>query len=135
MSPDDFEQQLRNQPLRSLPSTWRAEILETARRATRPQRSAPILQLPWWQEWLWPGPQAWAGLAAVWVILLGLRLTAPSTPAPWTAQRPPSPEAQMALAAQRREMTRLLDGPAESTPVSKPSVPGPRSDRMPPFKA
>lgn len=137
MKPDEFEQQLRNQPLRPVPPEWRAEIIDTARRASRRQAAAPVRQsAPWWREWLWPSPQAWAGLAAVWLFLLGLHFTGPADSASSTVQtQSPTPEIRMALAAQRLEMTRLLDGPVESTPPSKPAVPGPRSERTTPSKA
>jgi hypothetical protein len=129
MKPDEFEQQLRSQPLREAPSEWRAEIL-TAARAARPALSSRV---PGWREWLWPCPQAWAGLAAVWMLLLGLHVTAPSRPSALASQSP-SLETQTALAAQRRELARLLDAPADAAPTSKPSVPGPRSERASPIK-
>ena len=144
MKPDEFEQQLQNQPLRAVPSAWRAEILRKAkasgaadvRRLSLNSERGTRNTTSWWREWLWPCPQAWAGLAAVWMILLGLRLTDLSTSASSTAQtRPPTPEARMALAAQRREMTRLLEGPVEPASTPKRAIPGPRSERMSPSKA
>jgi hypothetical protein len=156
MKPDEFEQQLQNQPLRAAPPAWRAEILRQAKASAaadarrlssqsairNPQTAIPqtLLTLAatrsWWREWLWPCPQAWAGLATVWMILLGLLLTDPSLSSSLTAQaRPPTPEARMALAAQRREMIRLLDGPVEPASIPKRAVPGPRSERMSPSKA
>jgi hypothetical protein len=153
MKPDDFEQQLQNQPLRPAPAGWRAEILRQAAGADaksqrevaecemrntecEPERLGSAPAPSGWLEWLWPCPQAWAALAAIWILLLGLHLThPPSLSSPITQTRPPTPEARMALAAQRREMTRLLDGPVEPPSAPKPAVPGPRSERMPPSKA
>jgi hypothetical protein len=66
------------------------------------------------------------------MILLGFHLNDPSLTAPTP---PPTPEARMALAAQRREMTRLLDGPVEPASTPKRAIPGPRSERMSPSKA
>src|SRR3954464_9593388 len=71
MNNDDFENRLRQQPFRSPPPAWREKILKSAR-ALEPQRaSAPAeTQGTWWRALLWPSPHAWAGLAAVWLILL-----------------------------------------------------------------
>ncbi|PYK58897.1 MAG: hypothetical protein DME21_14645, partial [Verrucomicrobia bacterium] len=69
MRPEDFEKQLQRQPLRKIPAEWRGEILDAARRAHEPQPSQPA---SWWRALLWPCPQAWAGLAAVWVLILAL---------------------------------------------------------------
>ena len=130
MKPDDFERQLRSQPCRGIPSEWRAEILEAAHaarrvHATRAARDAA--RIPWWREWLWPCPQAWAGLAAVWMILVGLRITA-SSASPSTSMQFADLEKQTALAAQRRELARLLEVPYDPAPSSKATVPGPRSE-------
>src|SRR3954451_19232550 len=79
MNADDFEQQLERQPLRSLPLEWRKEILEKARveSPSEPSRlSSPAA--PWWRELLWPCPQAWAGVLAAWLVIIGLRFTAGS---------------------------------------------------------
>src|SRR5580765_2848428 len=81
----DFEKELERRPLRKLPEEWRREILAVC------QASARGLQPPsqisrdrgqegrvWWRELFWPCPQAWAGLAVVWVIIIGLHLIAGS---------------------------------------------------------
>ena len=75
MKPDDFEQRLQRQPLRVVPEEWRAEILGTASStaATQMSRSADRTT-NWLSTLLWPHPRAWAGLAAVWMVILGLKL-------------------------------------------------------------
>jgi hypothetical protein len=134
MKPDDFENQLERQSFRAAPAEWRAEILQAARASVSPRapRLAPPA-LPWWREWLWPSPQAWAGLAAVWLVIVGLNATIASRSTEMAKQPPkPSPEAETTLAAQRRELARLLDNFSEPTPAPKAGPPGPRSENVSP---
>jgi hypothetical protein len=137
MKPDDFEQELQRQPIRSVPEEWRTGILQAARHDARSQRLASHVEpIFWWRHWLWPCPQAWAGLAAVWMIILGLNATA-RKPLALAANPPltPSPETQITLAAQRRELARLLENFAEPTPAPKPVPASPRSEGSSPSKA
>jgi hypothetical protein len=131
MKPDEFEQDLQCQLRRRVPGEWRGKILEAAQAAARervgPQEEEHGWCFPSWREWFWPCPQAWAGLAAVWMILLGFQLATASAPSAM-ARRSPSSEVRMALAAQRRELARLLDVPADPAPAPRPTVPGPRSE-------
>lgn len=69
---DEFEQFLSQQPLHGVPPGWRREIL--------PDRQ------PTWREWLWPSPVAWATVAAMWLVILGLQLA--SRPTTTTADVP-----------------------------------------------
>jgi len=132
MKPDDFENQLQRQPLRAAPSGWREEILRGASGTLAPRAASPHV-LPWWHEWLWPSPQAWAGLAAVWLVILGLNVTTASRSTDMAKQSPkPSPEVETTLAAQRRELARLLDNFSEPTPAPKAGPPGPRSENVSP---
>lgn len=134
MKPDDFENQLQRQPLRAVPAEWRGEILQTARSANCPRASrlAPRA-CPWWREWLWPSPKAWAALAAAWAIIAVLNLMNSPGRAELARQTArPSPEAETALAAQRRELARLLDNYSESSPAPKAARPGPRSENFSP---
>jgi hypothetical protein len=143
MSPDDFEKRLQRQPLRQLPSEWRQEILSAARQASSPYHasrithhasSSPSLlstinyQL---STLLWPHPVAWAGLAAVWVAILGINLTTrDASTAVAKHALPVSPQVFLAFQEQERLLTELL-GPRE-TPVAekpKPGPPRPRSER------
>jgi len=143
MKPDDFEQNLRRQPFREVPSDWRASILQTARAAGNDPASA-TLAMPgvadsgpsaktnvWslgWREWLWPCPQAWAGLAAIWLFIAGLNLTTPAQPT-MAQQRPRAVgENEPTLAEQRRELARLLDATLTEPKTAPKPPPGPRSE-------
>ncbi len=68
---DDFEQLLKSQPVRAMPAAWRHEILAAAQPAAKAPARPSI-----WQAWFWPSPYAWGGLAAVWVVILGLNIAA-----------------------------------------------------------
>ncbi len=79
---NEFERKLQSQQLRQVPSAWRERILAEAAspsaNAREPQPSSEKEQRSWnWQEWLWPAPQAWGALAAVWILLAALVAWAP----------------------------------------------------------
>lgn len=133
MKPEDFEKQLQRQPLREVPGEWRAEILRATRSAAAPQPS--IFAAMRWREWLWPSPQAWAGLAAVWMVIFGLNMTTPTDPGAMAKRSPAATaETEMTLAGQRRELARLLDNNfSEPAPAPK-QPPGPRSEGPSPSK-
>ena len=136
MKTDDFEQRLQRQPLRSIPSEWREEILVAAdvNRRTQPVRELTFaatfrLRL---RELLWPCPQAWAGLATVWLVILVLNLATGerATTVATKQSPPPSPEMLMALREQQRLLAELIG--SKETPVadkSKSALPQPRSER------
>lgn len=75
---EQFEQRLRQQPLRQIPEDWRASILQAAQSAridghpVRPARN----RFDWLRVIrrelifsLWPNSKGWAGVAAVWVLI------------------------------------------------------------------
>ena len=136
MKLDEFEKQLQRQPLRPVPGHWRAEILEAARAAEQQdglRRSSDVV--PWWREWLWPSPQAWAGLATVWLAILALNMTGSSQSSDM-AKQATTPPVDASLSTQRRELARLLDKDnfSDPVPVPKPAPTGPRSEGLSPSK-
>src|ERR1017187_7988191 len=121
---NEFEQFLKKQPLRELPLAWRKEILHAL--------PEPKAARPWWQEWLWPSPFAWAGLACAWLTILAVNMAASPTvserqmvkQSPMTSQ-----EIALALTQQRKEWAQLLEFPQEYAAETKRSgAPGPRSE-------
>src|SRR5947209_11745220 len=85
---DPFEEKLRRQKFCPLPAAWRNEILASARRAASetaagnqttdgPGRAASFSLAELGRglcNLLWPHPKAWAGLAATWLVIMGLNL-------------------------------------------------------------
>jgi hypothetical protein len=61
---NEFERKLRQQPFRQPPPELRAAIFAGI--------TATIVLPPsghWtWRHWLWPSPQAWGALAALWIL-------------------------------------------------------------------
>jgi hypothetical protein len=142
MKPDDFEAQVQRQALRSIPTEWRAEILQAAKAgheisatqaAPRSREEAARMVIPWWQRWLWPCPQAWVGLAGVWLAILALQWGSTESGPVMTAQEKlqPSPSLLQMVKEQRQLLASVAapwDAPAAEPP--KPSQPKPKSARQ-----
>lgn len=134
----EFEKRLQRQPLRPIPGEWRTEILHATRNAAAPGRkssAAPQSLFAILNEkisaLLWPHPKAWAGLAAVWLVILAMNIyTSDHTPKMVKNEARPSPELILALREQRRELARLIEPTASSdTDQPKSFHPSPRSER------
>jgi anti-sigma factor RsiW len=89
-------------------------------------------RMPWWREMLWPCPQAWAGLATVWMVMLVASFAArePATTTEAHQVSPPSRQTRELLQKQR-QMLAELDGLAEQLATEQPGgvAPQPRSQR------
>ena len=106
---NEFERKLQRQQLRHVPAPWRERILSEAAAANerenrssveKPDRMSSSGRLipgsrggstpRWtWSEWLWPAPQAWVALAAVWLLLGALVAFAPDDPPRRVVAAPP----------------------------------------------
>jgi|SRR5437867_10738073 len=129
MNADDFEKRLQRRSMRPVPREWRGEILDAARRAGDHQLSTINPQpTSRWRELLWPCPQAWAGLAAAWVLILALNAaTRDPVQVAKTAKGAPAPELLIALREHRRLLAELIGTPTVFEPT-KTLQPRPRSE-------
>ena len=85
-----------------------------------------------WRELIWPCRRTWAGLAAVWLVLLTLQL-ASRDPAEVAARStpPPSPEVLMVLRQQQLLLAELVERPAPRAADRPKTAPArPRSQRQ-----
>jgi anti-sigma factor RsiW len=99
---------------------------------------APVRQLTpimaifeWWHDVIWPCRRIWAGLAAVWVVILAVNLSMRDNSQTMAMKSsPPSPEMIMAFQQQERLLAELI-GPNETRNAEPPklSLPQPRSQR------
>ena len=114
MNSDDFEHQLQRPAMRAVPGQWRNEILRAARQnEAGGQPHSVASNSVWWRELLWPCPQAWAGIAAVWLIIAGLHLAGGGEPHPGiqVTTIPASPETRAMLEEQRRLLAEFFTSP------------------------
>lgn len=131
---DQFEHRLSRQPLRPVPAEWREEILSSAGKvgsARRAVRSFGRASLPSrLGKALWPHPAAWAGLAAVWILILAVDFSVrDTTPVVAEQYSAPPPQVIVELRQQQRLMAELME-PRDTGDVdrSKPLAPRPRSE-------
>ncbi len=133
---EDFEKQLKRQPVRPVPGGWRDEILRSANasipapHASRPARSLLSTINHQLSALLWPCPKAWAGLAAVWVAIFAFNHLTGDRPEVMAAMPPPPSPQMIRIAQEERKVLAGLVEPYEESPAEppKPFVPRPRGE-------
>jgi hypothetical protein len=130
----EFEKRMQSQSFREIPGQWRGEIMaEAAKWQSRPGSAParhPTLRLL--SDWLWPHPKAWAGLAAIWIVILAMNLADSDGRRQMANVNPPPSRAMLeALKEQQQMLARIFAPPApvEAEPP-KPSRPS-RSEIRP----
>ena len=100
--------------------------LERGERRFRPSTLDPRPSA-WWRELFWPNPTAWAALAAVWLLILGLNFVShgPSSQKLSRHVVPPSPQMRELLKQQERLFAELV-GPLEKPQADRPKPVGPQ---------
>ena len=110
--------------------------LDKVRRAVVAELSSPAveLEIPFllklWRELVLPKPQAWAAVAAMWVLIIGLKFSTQEIPQVSARKAVASPEV-LAEVKQQKRLFAELAGLVETrvTLPTKPT-PRPRSDRQ-----
>lgn len=135
---EQFERRLSRQPLREIPGEWREDILAEARAAQPSCHSSLVTRHSFLSTLnhqlstlLWPHPKAWAGLAAVWVLILAVNFSLREvSPRPAVKSAPPSPETMVELKKQQRLFAELV-GANEAPDADRRKIylPRPRSER------
>ena len=137
MNSNNFEQRLQRQPARKIPADWRKEILSGATNATS-RHSSPVTRHSFLstltfklQTLFWPHPRAWAGLAAVWILIFIANFSTHDDSSRIAQKSSPmTPEMRMVLQQQKMMLAKLIE-PNEpfvaEPPKSFPSRP--RSER------
>jgi hypothetical protein len=119
--------------------------LDAMRRAVVAEHTGPAVDVSTgsdssWRQWvwgelIWPCRRAWAGLAVVWLAILGLNLSAgPDGGMPRRTTEAQSSaalrEVRIAVGEQARWRAELLESDTDSE-SQKPAAPGPRSEFTP----
>ncbi len=100
-----------------------------ASRQPEPLFSLTFVAMKFWQESIRPWRRIWAGMAAIWLVLLALNLATHETPKLARHKTaPPDPELLAALREQERWMRQWIE-PIAPPPALPPKIPGPRSER------
>lgn len=130
MNFDPFEKEIRQRWFRAPPAEWRASILRTVRTANLDQKPVRLECHPprsWRRELFWPCREAWAGLAAIWICILGLNAATHSESGSRKSSKAERQATLIALAERRRELAALLD---LQPPQPVEPLPKPRSDNQ-----
>ncbi len=113
------------EPPVSLRRRWMTAVNHDARTRKQPES----LTLP---AWLSGRHLGWGGVAAMWMLILFFRFSAPDAPRPAVVTAPPTSLRQILLALRTDLGEPSFSVPAEPRPAAKPSVPAappPHSER------
>ena len=82
-------------------------------------------------KFFWPHPKAWAGLAAVWILIFAVDFSVrDKSPVMAEKAAPPSPEVIVELKQQQRMLAELI-GSSQAREAELPRyLPQPRSERV-----
>jgi hypothetical protein len=112
------------EPPLSLRRRWMTEV-----RQTMPSSSQPVVL--WIPIWLTGRRLAWGGIAAIWMLSLFFRFSAPDVSRPAIAAAPPPSLRQILLVFRSEPRMTSYPIPTETRPAAKPSTPDtapPRSE-------
>ena len=140
MKTDDFEERLQRQAPREIPTSWREGILSASRNSTssanfqQPAHHGLLATIRHFLSTLRP-PQraAWGSLAAIWIVILVLNISAQDDSPRSQSSRSDasvSPDTLQALKEQQLLLAELVGRPEpRKVEHRKPAAPGPRSQR------
>ena len=106
----------------------RREVVNTELRATETSLlDWPVLL---WRELVWPCRRIWAGLSAVWLVILVVNVSMRDNSQTTLAKSSPTPATMMTFQQQERLLAELIE-PRETRAAEprKKSIPQPRSER------
>ena len=118
------------QPGESAQRRW-TKAIETASQPNVIRRLAPAgVFRDWTREVFWPWRRVWAGLAAVWILLLAANVSMHNPSRAIAAKSDPTPEMIQAWRQQERLLAELI-GPNETRAAAPPRtfLPQPSSER------
>ncbi|MDB6027189.1 MAG: hypothetical protein JWM68_3412 [Verrucomicrobiales bacterium] len=128
---NEFEKKLQQEKLRTIPGEWRDQILRATRMAIPEKRSFLSAFNDHVTALLWPHPKAWAGIAAVWILIFAANLaTNGDTSRLARTAQGPSAEYWRGLREQEQFLTQLMDPKPQLAPADRPKLapPRPRSE-------
>ena len=135
MKPEDFEQQLKRQAIRQVPKNWRGQILSAAQRAhelSQPAAETPRRTICYSLKshllaCFWPSPGAWAGLAAVWIVIAIMNIkTGGRVNIVSGASSAETRELVISWKEQERLLSEIIRFQESPVPVAETSRPAPR---------
>ena len=108
-----------------------AKAVEAAAEPAPVHQLTPIMAIcEWWHDVIWPCRRIWAGLAAVWMVILAVNFSMHDNSQTMAMKSSPAPEMITAFQQQERLLAEWI-GPSETRNPEPPklSLPQPRSQR------